>query len=383
MADKCRRKLKIVYCTPSIYIAGGVERVLTSKVNYLAGQGHDVTIILTDGNGRQPFYQLSDKVKVVNLNIGFEELWSLSFFWKIPVYLRKQRQYRRALEEELMKLRPDFTISTLRREINFICDIPDGSKKIGELHVNRQNYRNFESGDTNAVKWLFSKWWMHRLVGKLKRLDKFVVLTNEDMAAWKELDNVCVIPNPLPYLPEKRSPLAEKRIIAVGRYVYQKGFDLLLQAWSSVEKELPDWRLSVFGAGDQTPYRRLARDLKLDESRCELCGAVENISEEYLNSSMFVFSSRFEGFGMVLLEAMSYGLPAVSFDCPCGPKDIVSHGRDGILVESGNVSELAKAIVGLAKDEQRRRQLSDEAIMTARKYAVSTIGRQWEDLFEA
>ena len=373
--------MKIVYCTPSIYIAGGVERVLTSKVNYLVSRGHDVTIVLTDGEGRQPFYPLADGVKVVNLNIGFEELWSLSFFKKIPVYLRKQWQYKKMLTQTLMELRPDITVTTLRREVNFITGIHDGSKKVGELHVNRQNYRNFESGDTNFIKRLFSKWWMHRLVKKLKRLDKFVVLTREDKESWKELDNVCVIPNPLAQMPSERSPLSEKRIVAVGRYVYQKGFDLLLQSWSRVEKELPDWHLSVFGAGDRRPYLQLADELKLGSSRYELCGAVDNISEQYINSSMFVFSSRFEGFGMVLLEAMSYGLPVISFDCPCGPKDIVNNGVDGILVESGNTEELARQIVLLAKDEERRGSMAEEAIKTAWHYDINTIGRQWEELF--
>ena len=378
-------KLKIVYCTPSIYMAGGVERVLTSKVNYLASQGdkYDITILLTDGAGKPPFYALSDKVKVIHLGIEFEELWGLSFIRKIPVYLRKQRLYKRRLTEELMRLRPDITVSTLRREINFLCDIPDGSRKVGELHVSRRNYRNFEPGDTNWLKDLFSKWWMWRLVKKLRRLDKFVVLTNEDMATWNELNNVCVIPNPLPAIPTTRSPLKEKRVIAVGRYAYQKGFDLLLQAWSRAECELPDWHLCIFGAGDRTPYQQLATDLKLDDTRCELCEATRNISEEYLRSSLFVFSSRFEGFGMALVEAMSYGLPVISFDCPCGPKDIVNNGIDGILVESGNVEELAKAIVRLAKDRELMQHLADEAVMTARKYDINTIGSQWEKLFNS
>ena len=109
--------MRIVYCTPSIYIAGGIERVLTSKANYLAGLDgqYEVIIILTDGYGKEPFYPLSDKVQVINLNIGFEELWQLSFLRKIPVYLKKQRLFRRRLREELVRLRPDITVSTLRR----------------------------------------------------------------------------------------------------------------------------------------------------------------------------------------------------------------------------------------------------------------------------
>ena len=227
------KPLKIVYITPALYMAGGVERALTLKANYFAEHfGYDITIILTDGKGKPYAYPLSDKVKVINLNINFEELWTCSFVEKIFVYLKKQRIYKHKLAEELMRIRPDITISLLRREINFINDIKDGSKKVGELHVNRANYRNFEANDTNLFKKIFEKFWIRNLVSHLKKLDKFVVLTEEDRGAWSELPNVDVIPDPLSFVPLSTSLLSEKRVIAVGRYVYQKGFDLLLQAWS-------------------------------------------------------------------------------------------------------------------------------------------------------
>ena len=377
--------IKIVYCTPSIYIAGGIERVLTTKVNYLANQAdkYEITIILTDGYGKEPFYQLSDKVKIINLNIGFEELWGMSFVQKIFAYLKKQRRFKRMLRLELMKLKPDICVSTLRREINFICDIPDGSKKIGELHVNRQNYRNFENNDTNIVKRIFSKWWMYRLVRQLKRLDKFVVLTEQDKQSWTELSNVYVIPNPLPSIPQTVSLLTEKRVIAAGRYTYQKGFDLLLQAWSRVEKECQDWQLAIFGPGDKTSYIKQMHDLKIDDARCVLHDAVENIGAEYNDSSIFVFSSRFEGFGMVLLEAMSHGLASISFDCPCGPKDIVDNGKNGILVENGNVQQLAEGIIRLIKNKELRESIAHAATEKARQYDISIIGQQWEELFKS
>jgi glycosyltransferase involved in cell wall biosynthesis len=218
------------------------ERVLTLKANYFAEHfGYDITIILTEGKDKPSFYPLSDKIRVINLNIGFEELWTCSFAKKIFVYLKKQRKYRKLLSEQLMQLRPDITVSLLRREINFINDIPDGSKKVGELHVNRANYRNFEANESNLIKNLFAKFWMHSLVSKLKKLDQFVVLTEEDKNAWLELKNICVIPDPLSFLPTQHSLLTEKRVIAVGRYVYQKGFDLLLQAWAKIDKQYSDW----------------------------------------------------------------------------------------------------------------------------------------------
>lgn len=377
------KQLKLVYLTPALYMAGGVERVLTLKANYFAEHfGYDITIILTEGKDKPLFYPLSPKVKVVNLDINFEELWTCSFIRKIMVYLKKQRLYKKKVEAELMRIRPDITISLLRREINFLNEIKDGSRKIGELHVNRANYRNFEAGEANIVKNIFAKFWMHHLVSKLKRLDRFVVLTHEDRQAWAELTNVSVIPNPLSFVPTQKSSLAEKRVIAVGRYVYQKGFDLLLQAWSKVEKEHPDWHLAIFGDGDRTPYQQQMHELGIDSCRCHLNGPTSNIQHEYANSSLFVFSSRFEGFGMVLVEAMACGLPVVSFACPCGPKDIVKHGEDGLLVENGNVEALADSLHRLMSDECLRLSMSQAGKENVRRFGMERVSNCWKALFE-
>ena len=378
------RPLKIVYCTPALYMAGGVERVLSLKANYFADHyGYDITIVLTEGKNKPLFYPLSDKIKVVNLDIDFEELWTCSFLKKILVYLKKQRIYKKRLTEELMRLRPDITISLLRREINFLTSVKDGSKKFGELHVNRANYRNFEAGEANAIKNLFAKLWMRNLVSHLKRLDRFVVLTDEDKASWTELNNVIVIPDPLAFTIDEVSPLTNKRVIAVGRYVYQKGFDLLLQAWAKMENQHSDWELVVYGMGDRDPYEQIIDDLRIDRSRCHLYGSTPDIKKEYLNSSLFVFSSRFEGFGMVLIEAMACGLPVVSFDCPCGPKDIVRHDEDGMLVPSGDTDSLADAMHKLMSDDDLRKDMASKAIINVRRFQLDEIAQRWKTLFNS
>lgn len=379
-----KHPLKLVYCTPALYMAGGVERVLTLKANYFAEHfGYDVTIILTEGKGKSPFYPLSERIKVVNLNIGFEQLWNCSFLKKIFVYLKKQRQYKKALTAELMKLCPDITVSLLRREINFLIGIKDGSKKIGELHVNRLNYRNFEANDTNFIKQLFAKLWMFSLVKQLKRLDRFVVLTEEDMLAWPELQNVSVIPDPLSFVPTAQSSLSVKRVIAVGRYVYQKGFDLLLQAWAKIERQCPDWMLVVYGDGDRAPYEQMMRNLGIDTSRCLLNGPTTDIQREYVNSSLFVFTSRFEGFGMVLVEAMACGLPVVSFACPCGPKDIVRDGEDGFLVENGSIDELVQQLMKLMVDHRLRTAFARHAQQNAQRFNIEQTALRWKSVFES
>jgi len=378
------KKLKLVYITPALYMAGGVERVLTLKANYFAEHfGYDITIILTEGKGKPLFYPLSDKIKVVNLNVGFEELWTCSFLKKIFVYLKKQRKYKKALTHELMRIRPDIVISLLRREINFINDIKDGSRKIGELHVNRANYRNFEANEANYIKNLFAKFWMSSLVSKLKRLDSFVVLTEEDKQAWPELNNVTVIPDPLPFMPTHYSSLTEKRVIAVGRYVYQKGFDLLLQAWSKIEKQNQDWELCVFGDGNREPYEQQMKELGIDTSRCHLNGPTADIQKEYVNSSIFAFSSRFEGFGMVLVEAMACGLPVVSYACPCGPKDIIKDGEDGLLVENGNVEAFAIKLSQLMQNATLCKSMAKAGQSNVQRFYMEQIAKQWKTLFES
>lgn len=377
------RPLKIVYCTPALYMAGGVERVLTLKANYFAEHyGYDITIILTEGSDKPLFYPLSDKIHVVNLNIGFEELWSCSFVKKVFVYLKKQHRFKKLLKKELFRLHPDITVSLLRREINFLNDIKDGSKKVGELHINRANYRNFDKKQSNVVKLLFSKLWMNNLLDKLKQLNRLVVLTEQDKASWVELNNVIAIPNPLPFSSSIVSSQESKRVIAVGRYCHEKGYDNLFRAWAKVQKACPDWQLVVFGDGDRTVYEQMIDALSLDRCRCILKGRTSNIQSEYVNSSLAVCSSRFEGFGLSIVEAMSCGLPVVSFDCPWGPRSIISDREDGILVDNGNVNLLAEFLIMLMQDDNTRKNMSAKAVKNVRRFRIEHIAKQWKELFE-
>ena len=378
------RPLKIVYCTPALYLAGGVERVLTLKANYFAEHfGYDITIILTDGKGKPFAYPLSDKIKVIHLDINFEELWTCSFLKKIFVYLKKQRIYKRRLTEELMRIRPDITVSMLRREINFINEIKDGSKKVGELHTSRQNNRNFKDNEVNWIKALFARYWNWSLVRKLQKLDRFVTLTHEDKAGWTELDNVTAIPNPVSFTAKGQSALTDKRVLAVGRYDYVKGFDRLLQAWTVVIKQHPDWTLAIYGDGDKSTYEHLREQLHLDAGHCRLNGVTTSIQDEYLASAMYVVTSRYEGLSMAMLEAISCGLPLVAFACPCGPRDVVDDGVNGFLVENGNVSQLAEKIIYMIEHPEERARMGKKAKLKSEQYKIENLAQVWKRLFES
>ena len=378
------RRYKIVYCTPSLYMAGGVERVLTLKANYFADNyGYDVTIITTDGEDKNCFFPLSDKVKVINLGIHFEDMWHRSFLKRLCMYLPKERQFKKLLTTELNRIKPDITISVLRREINFLTEIQDGSKKIGEIHINRAHYRNFTPNRTNPFKAIFAKFWMHGLVKKLKKLDRFVVLTEYDRQAWQEIPRVDVIPNPLPFYPKEMPVTRKKRVIAVGRYFDEKGYDMLLKVWAIVEKECDDWELDIYGDGNKLYYEKIASTLALDRQRCRLNDSISDVQREYLDSSLFVCTSRFEGFGMGIIEAMACGLPVVAFDCLWGPRSIITDGEDGLLVENGNIEKMAETILSLVNHPERISEMGMNARKNVQRFNIDTIAKKWKRLFDS
>ena len=378
--DKC---YKLVYCTPALYSAGGTERVVSVKANYFADHlGYDVTVIVTEGNKRNSFFPLSDKVKVVNFSLGFEDLWNKPFFKKIFLYLQKQRKYKKLLTQELLRIRPDITITTLRREINFINEIKDGSCKIGELHLSRENYRGVEDREFNIIINLFSKWWKRKAISNFQLLDRFVVLNKNAIFEWPELDNVTMIPDPLPFKMEQKSTLQSKRIVTIGRYSYEKGYDYLLRIWAIVEKRYPDWQLNVYAMGDPTPYVKLMDELSIDPHRCHLNSSLVDVESEYLRSSILVHPSRTEGFGLVLVEAMACGLPVVSFDCENGPRSLISDGEDGFLIPAYNVEVFAERLMALMDDINLRLEMGERGYVKSQQYLISRIACQWVQLFE-
>lgn len=376
------KKYNIVFCTPAIYSAGGTERVVTIKANYFADVlGYDVTIIVTEGKNGNSFFLLSKKVKVVNLGLNFEELWNISFIKKILLYLQKQRKYKKILAKELIRIRPDITITTLRREINFINSITDGSKKVGEQHLSRTNYRRIDSRFSKYFERLFFRWWKDRVISNLIKLDKLVVLTNNAVLEWPELTNIRMIPDPLSINVSSISPLTSKRVITIGRYSYEKGYDILLRIWSVVEKN-SDWQLDVFAMGDPTPYVKMMDDLSIDKKRCHLHSSVVDVEEEYLKSSILVQPSRTEGFGLVIVEAMACGLPVISFDCENGPRSIISDGEEGFLIPTFDIDLFSNRLVQLMNDVNLRKTMGEKGRKKSQDYQIEAIGKQWEQLFD-
>lgn len=377
-------KTKIAYCIPGLYYPSGMERVLTLKANYLAEQKdkYEICLILTEGRDKPPYYPLSPAIQVIQLDVNFDDLYTVSPVKKFTGYFRKQKLFRYRLTECLHRIKPDITISLLRRDINFINKINDGSIKLGEIHFSRANYRDFKNNRLPAfIQKAVANYWMKQLIRELKKMKRFIVLSEEDNAKWTELNNVSVIYNPLSFYPESASDCSSKKVIAVGRYMPQKGFDLLIDCWKMVSEKHPDWTLSIYGDGMREVLQAQINSLNLQGS-CFLEHTVTNITDKYLESSIFVLSSRYEGFGMVIIEAMACGLPPVSFACPCGPRDIIRDGEDGLLAENGNITQLAEKICYLIEHEDERKRMGQAARRNVERFKIENIGRQWEQLFE-
>lgn len=375
--------MKLIYCIRALYNPGGMERVLLNKVTWLVRElGWEVLVVTTDQKGRPTFYPFPKEVRMVDLGINYSDDNDFSPCRKIVGYLRRRRRHRRALTRLLQRERADVVVSLFPSESSFIPFIQDGSKKVLELHYCK--YFRLQYGRTGLLRMI--DWWRTFSDEYLvRRFDKFVVLTHEDCGYWGNLSNLEVIPNAARNVSGQFSDVSSRRVIAVGRLDYQKGFDRLIRAWSLVQADgrFADWRLDLFGQGEwRDMLAGMVKELGLTGS-VSINAPVKEIGAEYVASSLLVMSSHYEGFPMVMIEAMACGLPVVSFDYKCGPRDIIRHGENGLLVKDGDVRGLAQAMMDVMGDEARRRQMSQEARKVVSTYSEEVVMRQWERLFSA
>lgn len=373
--------MKIIYCTHSTYNPGGMERVLLNKVTYLSQlPGWEVSVVTTDQHQRPPFYPFPEKVRMTDLGINYSEDNGKGAWKKITGYLRKRKEHKRKLTALLLKEKPNIVVSLYPSESSFIPDIKDGSKKVLELHYCK--FFRLQYGRKGLLGWI-DKLRTRQDEQIVRRFDKFVVLTNEDRRYWGDLPNIEVIPNAAMHVSDAYSDVMNKRVIAVGRLDYQKGFDRLIQAWQLVQHtgKFTDWKLDIFGQGEwREMLQQMIDRAELQNTVC-LNRPTKQIGEEYVKSDMLVMSSNYEGFPMVMIEAMACGLPVVSFDYKCGPKDIIQTGINGLLVPNGDIQALADAMMKVMEDEAYRKMLSQNARKVVDTYSEQAVMSQWIRLF--
>lgn len=371
--------MKILYNIAGTCHSGGMERVLANKANYLVKQGMEVIIVTTDQQGLPPFFFLDKRIRCIDLCINYEENNGKSFLNKLLHYPVKQWKHKRRLTKVLMQECPDITISMFNNDTGFITDIKDGSKKLLEIHFSKFKRLQYN----RKGFWRLIDLWRTRQDEKIiRRFDRFVVLTEEDKENWGHPDNICVIPNANTFSAKQTSALNTRKVIAVGRYSYQKGFDQLIKAWRTVNQACSEWTLEIIGEGDdKTKLQALIDNYGLN-GKVRLLPATSTIEKVYLEASVVAMSSHYEGLPMVLLEAQSFGLPIVAFACQCGPRDIVTDGETGFLVPEGDVESLAERLITVMKDDVLRLSMGKKARKSSHRYEEAAVMQQWIEIFQ-
>jgi len=373
--------MKILYCISSFSAKGGTEKVLSSKAAYLAGKGHDITILISDQHNKPYAYGLPKNVTVRDLKItGY-----LKNKLKGADFLRNIITLRKIYSKEVAIINPDIIVVLERGYEDFIIPyIHTKIPKVREYHTSRKASEFFESS-MPLIQRLKAK--MVRLFyeKQYRKYDKFIILTQKDASSWRHFDNVEIIPNMVENVESEiqvEFVQKSKKLIAVGSMVAdRKGFSETIKIWSELAPKFTDWTLHIYGDG---PYRNIyekqIKSLGINR-QIFLEGVTDKIDEKYKESQIFLMTSKGEGFGMVIIEAQQNGLPVIVYDCFSGPSDILKDDIGGFLIPMNNKEEFKIKLTKLLEDINLREMKSQEAIKNAARYNPKAIMPMWEKLF--
>jgi glycosyltransferase involved in cell wall biosynthesis len=323
-------------------------------------------------------------VHLVDLGINFFQQYQYGPLKRLAVYLKLMRRYEKGLNRMLGQIRPDVVISTFSRDAKFVGLFKKYAKAaIAEVHTTKKNIRALPNLRLKGGAYsLLAAYIEHQLNASALRFDEVVVLNTLEEELWAPVRKVKVINNAVQYYPLETNPLTEKSVIYVGRAEYEKAPDRLIEVWRLVAQRHPDWTLRMFCTGAMLDeLKAIVQEYGLQQ-QIAFMPPTRNMLQEYMSSSICVLTSRFEGFPVVLQEAMGCGVPCVSFNCPSGPRYIITDGEDGFLVKDGDIEAFAAKVCLLMEDEQLRCQLGRKAKQSMARYGADVIMAQWRELFE-
>lgn len=377
------KKIRIVYIYDCLARMGGLERVLTDKMNYLADKlGYEVYVV-TSCQGKHPFiFPLSTKISHIDINVNPSAKYKYINPLRLYIAWKIKRRLKNRLQEVVNTINPDIIIGTNYYEPVIISSLKTSAEIVIESHVSEFAYLKTEMNKT-TIRDFVMRYLQRKKINKLKKLcAHLVALTKGDAKDWNmDEKRMTVIPNPITRESLLSSTCLPHRVISAGRLEPQKGFDMMIDAWAKVYSQHKDWHLYIFGEGSmEKNLGSQISELGLEKT-IHIMPFTHDIYEEYLKSSIYVLSSRYEGFGLVLIEAMECGVPCVAFDCDHGPSDIIKDKEDGLLVENGNVEALADAICWMIEHESERKAMGRKAKENVQRYNIDVVMEQWQTFF--
>lgn len=366
--------MKILYLTDQTYLHGGIEKVLSQKANYLAdAAGFEVLICTYNQQGRKPVYTFSEKIRMLDLGVNYQI--GLSYF--SPVNLGKIPHHQRALKKLLRKEQPDLVVScSFGPDFYFLPFTEKQIPKIKEFHSSRF----FSAQQTDSHKTQF----LRKLGAWTETKYKQLVVLNEDEKQFYTGDRIIVIPNPVELSGYRSNPSA-KAILAAGRISPVKNFGMLINAFAKLAPDFPDWHIDIWGEDYLSTKEKLQQqvmELGL-QNRVNFPGVTADLKKEMQQYSLYAMTSETECFPMVLLEALSVGLPVITHDCPTGPRHIVQNGSDAFITPYQDIESFATHLRDLMSDENLRGMMSKNAVANAQRFHIDKVMQDWITLFKS
>lgn len=375
--------MKIVFALEHIRGVGGIDKIFADKINYFADVlNYEVFLVTSTQHGFPFIFEISPKVKSIDLNVDTYICYKYKYPKRILVKWKERHHFLCVLQKVIDGISPDIIVGTLYLKPKDICRLHTSAKIVIESHVARSHM--VESGRC-FIRQIYDKYIFQRECRFVERnCDYIVTLTNGDRKEWSVDDKrIKVIPNITRCDHGYMSDTSSHRAICVGRLHYQKGFDRVIKAWKYVCLKHKDWTLDIFGEGTIEPQLKNLIAKNGLSNIVRLNPFTRNVYAEYEKSSIFVFPSRYEGFGLALVEAMTCGVPCVSFDCPYGPSDVISDKEDGLLVENGNIKAFADAICWMIENEDERKQMGQRARENVKRFSPEVVMRQWDEFYRS